>query len=83
MSLIYLSGRIRGANEADRQWREVVKKNYPQHTYLDPTRHRFTASNDPKKLSAEEKAVVQADLQDIRAADVLLGHLEEYSAGTA
>jgi hypothetical protein len=84
MIVIYLSGRIHNASDEEiHGWREAVKKCYPQWSYLDPSRHRFTGSNDvSKQLSSEEKAIVQQDLHDIKASDVLLGHIQEYSAAT-
>jgi nucleoside 2-deoxyribosyltransferase len=83
MITIYLAGRIHNASEDEiHSWREEVKKSYPQFSYLDPTRHRFIASND-SKLTSEEKAVVHQDLQDIRQTDVLLGYIQSYSAGTS
>src|SRR5262245_17847212 len=77
---IYTSGPMRQTSK--RQclgWRQSLIKKYPQHKFLDPTRHNIP-DNDILRYSAR---IVANDLADIREADAVLANVWKYSAGTS
>ncbi len=80
MKTIYLCGPIMDEHGgAAREWRKVVaRKLGRQFRLLDPMRRNF---KDREVDSANE--IVEFDLQDIRAADILLVNYSKASIGTA
>ena len=72
---VYLSGSIDGlSNEEKHAWREAFKSMYGAEYCLDPTR-RCGEGNSGKDI-------VELDLIDMAAADVILVYLTRYSPGT-
>ncbi|MDD5697463.1 MAG: nucleoside 2-deoxyribosyltransferase [Victivallaceae bacterium] len=78
--IIYLSGPIMDEHAGHaREWRETAKKLLDsQFKTLDPMRRQFT---DRRVDSANE--IVEFDLQDVRAADIVLVNYNKPSIGTS
>ncbi|MDD3886192.1 MAG: nucleoside 2-deoxyribosyltransferase domain-containing protein [Victivallaceae bacterium] len=77
---IYLSGPIMDAHAGEaREWRETAKKLLADDfRLLDPMRRKFV---DREVDSANE--IVEFDLQDVRAADIILVNYDKPSIGTS
>ncbi len=80
MKTVYLCGPIMEEHAGHaREWRKIVSKKLGKNfRLLDPMRRNF---KDREVDSANE--IVEFDLQDIRAADILLVNYNKASIGTA
>ncbi len=82
---IYLSGPIRLCSNKERlSWRDSIIQRYrDKYDFLDPTVRNFNGDLDySATISDKAKEIVEADLSDIRQADILLANIHKYSAGT-
>lgn len=80
MRTVYLAGPIHGCtDEQAKGWREVVKAELAgRYTFLDPMDRDYRGVED--QCAAE---IVEQDLEDIQAADVVLVNAGRASWGTA
>lgn len=77
--VVYLAGPINGCTDAEANgWRERFIADHPGHTYLDPMRRDYRGRED--ECVAE---MVQGDMADIDACDILVAYCWQVSWGTA
>lgn len=68
MTTVYLGGPMAGCTEEEMTgWREQIKKEHPEYTYLDPC--------DRNYKPVQWKQLVKDDIQDIIDADVVLTYM--------
>lgn len=76
---IYLCGPINGCTDSEcKDWREAAKTALPECEFLDPMRRDYRGREDE---CAEE--IVEGDIADIDASDLLLVNAPSPSWGTA
>lgn len=76
---VYLAGGINGLGDSEaKDWRESVKAGATQHEYLDPMRRDYRGVEDQNV-----RAIVDGDLADIDASDLILVMADRPSWGTA
>ena len=79
--IVYLAGPINGCtDEQAKDWREYVKKTYPQYDYLDPMRNDYRGRENEPGIDAE---IVRGDKWDIEQSDVVLVSYDKPSVGTS
>lgn len=80
MDTLYLCGAINGCTDSEaKDWRERVKSELGRHyTILDPMRRDYRGVEDDSVT-----AIVQGDITDIKASDVVLVAADRPSWGTA
>lgn len=79
MTTVYLAGPINGCNDDEAHgWRQDFVASLPRLTFLDPMRRDYRGVED--QFAAQ---IVEADLADIDASDVVLAYCWQPSWGTA
>lgn len=77
----YLCGGINGLSDGDcNDWRQRVKSELPEVTWLDPMRRDYRGREDQPGVAAE---IVAGDLEDLRNSDFILAMADRPSWGTA
>lgn len=75
---VYLCGPINGAEAKD--WREAVKREHPEFTYIDPMRNDYRGRENEVGI---DKLIVEQDKFDVYDADALLVNYSGPSVGTS